>query len=244
MSSTSERPHPHIYPRENHPIAVAASGHRHFSLRICSAYLGSRYDCFEKSACFLCMCGRKMVTTYRSSNPDSLYQEQGSTLNFPPEQTTEAVEELHVLSQNLQIIQEDLTDVQDTIQYLFGVHQRLVQFSSQTDDLTVLDSLEYILSKSSKMKRWAKNYAERTGIRINLIYNLATQADSRTNLEIARLSSRIAVSTQQDSSSMITCVDVYSRPINLSHKMILESQLWRCSFFLGPSFRLALSNLW
>ena len=161
----------------------------------------------------------------RPGNPDNLYQEKGSTLNFSPEQTAEAVEELHVLSQNLQIIQEDLTDVQDRIQYLFGVHQRLVQFASQTNDLTILDSLEYLLSKSSKMKRWAKNYAERTGIRINLIYNLATQADSRTNLEIARLSSRIAVSTQQDSSSMITCVDVYSRSINLSHKMILESQL-------------------
>lgn len=171
------------------------------------------------------VCVAEMVATYRPSNPNSLHQEKGSTLNFSPEQTAEAVEELHVLSQNLQIIQEDLTDVQDRIQYLFGVHQRLVQFSGQADDSTVLDSLEYLLSKSSKMKRWAKNYAERTGIRINLIYNLATQADSRTNLEIARLSSRIAVSTQQDSSSMITCVSVYSRSIDLSHKMILELQL-------------------
>jgi hypothetical protein len=167
----------------------------------------------------------EMLTAYLPSNPDSLCQEKRSTLTFSPEKTAEAVEELHVLSQNLQIIQEDLTDVQDRIQYLFGVHQRLAQFSSQTDDFTVLDSLEYLLSKSSRMKRWAKNYGERTAIRINLIYNLATQADSRTNLEIARLSSRIAVSTQQDSSSMITCVDVYSRSIDLSHNMILESQL-------------------
>ena len=116
------------------------------------------------------------------------------------------MEELHALSHNLRIIQEDLTDIQDRIQYLFGVHRRLMQFSSQTDDSTVLESLEYLLSKTSIMKRWAKNYAERTGIRINLIYNLATQADGRINLEIARLSSRIAVFTQQDSSSMITCV--------------------------------------
>lgn len=171
------------------------------------------------------VCVAKNDTTYRPRNSDSLYQEKGSTLTFSPEQAPEAVEELHALAQNLQIIQEDLTDVQDRIQYLFGVHRRLMQISSQTNDPTVLDSLEYLLSKTNKMKRWAKNYGDRAGIRINLIYNLATQADSRTNLEIARLSSRIAVSTQEDSSSMITCVNVYSHSIKLSHTMILESQL-------------------
>ena len=75
-----------------------------------------------------------------------------------------------------------------------------------------LVALDYLSSKTSIMTRWVKNYTERTGIRINLLFNLATQSDSRTNLEIARLSSRIAVSTQQDSSSMITCVDVFSPP--------------------------------
>ena len=145
-------------------------------------------------------------------------------MTFSPEQAPKAVEELHRLSKNLQIIQEDLTDVQDRIQYLFGVHGRLMQIPSQTNDPTILDSLEYLLSKTNKMKRWAKNYADRVVIRINLIYNLATQADSRTNLEIARLSSRIAVSTQEDSSSMITYVKVCSCAIYLSHKMILGSQ--------------------
>ena len=133
------------------------------------------------------------------------------SLTLSPEQATKAVEELHRLSQNLQIIQEELTDVQDRVEYLFGVHRRLMEISSETnDDPTVLDSLEYLLSKANKMKRWTKNYVERTGIRINLIYNLATQADSRTNLKIARLSSRIAVSTQEDSSSMITYVNVWT----------------------------------
>ena len=119
------------------------------------------------------------------------------------------MEELHRLSQNLQIIQEELTDIKDRIQYLFGVHRRIMQISNPGQtyyDPTVLDSLEYLLSKSSKMQRWAKNYGDRMGIRINLIYNLVTQADSQTNLNIARLSSTIAVSTQEDSSSMITYV--------------------------------------
>ncbi|KIM38870.1 hypothetical protein M413DRAFT_419836 [Hebeloma cylindrosporum] len=137
-----------------------------------------------------------------------VFYEKQSILGFSPEQTAGAVEELHALSNDLHIIQEELTDVQDRIQYLCGIYQRIMQSSSQTDDPAILDSLEYLSSKSSKMRRWAKNYAERTGIRINLIYNLATQLDSRTNLEIARLSSRIAVSTQQDSSSMITMAAV------------------------------------
>ena len=122
------------------------------------------------------------------------------------------MEELHRLSQNLHIIEGDLIDLQERIQYLLGLHQRLMQFSNHASALSVRDSLEYLSSKTSIMTRWVKNYTERTGIRINLFFNLATQSDSRTNLEIARLSSRIAVSTQQDSSSMITCVDVFSPP--------------------------------
>ena len=71
------------------------------------------------------------------------------------------------------------------------------------------DSFAYIVSKTNTLRRWVVNYTERTGIRINLFFNVATQSDSRTNLEIARLSSKIAVSTQRDSSSMITCASLY-----------------------------------
>ena len=74
---------------------------------------------------------------------------------------------------------------------------------------SVQDSFAYIASKTNTLRRWVVNYTERTGIRINLFFNLATQSDSRTNLEIARLSSKIAVSTQRDSSSMITCASLH-----------------------------------
>ena len=117
------------------------------------------------------------------------------------------MEELHRLSQHLHIIQGDLVDLQEGIQYLLGLHQCLMQLSNNTNDSSVRESLEYLLSKNSQILLWVKIYTERTGIRINLFFNLATQADSRINLEIARLSSKIAVSTQQDSSSMITCVN-------------------------------------
>ena len=153
------------------------------------------------------VCLTEILVLHRSNFPDTIHQEKNSILNFSPEHTLAAVEELHRLSQNLHIIQGDLIDLRERIQYLLGLHQRLMQFSNDTNDSSVRESLEYLLSKNSQITRWVKNYTKRTGIRINLFFNLATQADSRINLEIARLSSRIAVSTQRDSSSMITCVN-------------------------------------
>jgi len=177
-----------------------------YALNAWSQAVIPRRDCLIGYLC-------RAATIRRSDLPDAIYwQEKGSVLDFSPEQTTRAVEELHQLSQNLHIIQGDLTDLQERIQYLLGVHQRLMHFSHNTDVSSVKDSLEYLSSKTSIMTRWVNNYTERTGIRINLFFNLATQADSRTNLEIARLSSRIAVSTQQDSSSLITCVNLFSLP--------------------------------
>jgi hypothetical protein len=140
-------------------------------------------------------------------------QENSSISQFTPPQTAEAVERLHSLSRLLHIISEDLTDLQERLYYLGGVHQRLTNLSNDRYDPfdieSIHDSFAYIVSKTNTLRRWVVNYTERTGIRINLFFNLATQSDSRTNLEIARLSSKIAVSTQRDSSSMITCASLY-----------------------------------
>ena len=118
------------------------------------------------------------------------------------------MEKLHSLSQLLRIIREDLADLQERLQHLVGVHRRLMELSGgrydAVDAEALVDSFEYIMSKTNILKRWVVNYSERTEIRINLCFNRAAQSDSRTNLEIARLSSNIAVSTQRDSSSMIT----------------------------------------
>ena len=142
---------------------------------------------------------------------DNSYQENTSFAQFTPSQTAEAVEKLHALSQILHIIRGDVTDLQQLLQYLVEAHKRLVALSGDrydpvVDIESVEDSFAYLKSKTDTLKVWVENYSERTGIRINLFFNLATQSDSRTNLEIARLTSKIAVSTQRDSSSMITYV--------------------------------------
>ena len=70
----------------------------------------------------------------------------------------------------------------------------------------ISESIIYLLSRILIWKRWTENYNQRTSIRINLFFNLANQSDSRTNLEIADLTAKIAIDTQKDSSSMITWV--------------------------------------
>lgn len=143
---------------------------------------------------------------------DIFHQELTLISQFTPSQTAEAVENLHALSQILHVVRGNVTDLQELLQYLVGVHKRLMAHSGDRYDPldieSVEDSFAYLKSKSDTLKVWIANYAERTGIRINLFLNLAAQSDSRTNLEIARLTSKIAVSTQRDSTSMITCVAI------------------------------------
>lgn len=43
---------------------------------------------------------------------------------------------------------------------------------------------------------------------MNLFFNIASQVDNRTNLEIANLTSKLAADARRDSSSMITIAAV------------------------------------
>lgn len=86
------------------------------------------------------------------------------------------------------------------------------------------DSIKFLASKCNVFKRWTANYRDRTNIRINLvgrdrspgqqmlidsqIFHLSSQMDNRTNVEIGKLTSKIAKETQRDSSSMITIAAV------------------------------------
>ncbi|KDR80212.1 hypothetical protein GALMADRAFT_242505 [Galerina marginata CBS 339.88] len=129
---------------------------------------------------------------------------------FTPLQIAEAVETLHEVSQLLLIIREDLTDLLEMLEYFMKVYQRLSALSGphENDLDSVHDSFDFLVSKTSILRRWVVNYNERVGIRINLFFNISTQLDNRTNLDIAKLTSKIAVFTQQDSSSMITMASV------------------------------------
>jgi len=69
---------------------------------------------------------------------------------------------------------------------------------------SVAESMDFLQSRSDFIKRWVSIQRERVEIQINLFFNLTNQLDSWTNLDIAKLTSKISVSTQRDSSAMIT----------------------------------------
>ncbi|PPQ90502.1 hypothetical protein CVT25_014185 [Psilocybe cyanescens] len=158
---------------------------------------------------------------------DELVQYENSKFSlYNSAQVANAVENLHALSQLLHVIKGHLADLQERLRYLVTVHQRLQHLTSRhrrrhTTNSTYPGSFgemheEYTddeeeqedTDSTAGLMRWVTNYNERTGIRINLFFNISTQTDSRINLDIARLTSKIAVSTQRDSSSMITMAAV------------------------------------
>jgi hypothetical protein len=123
-----------------------------------------------------------------------------------------AVETLHDMSQVWHIIHEVLIDTEEALEFILDVHNKYHAAGMESqgtigctaEENTVDESLTFLISRNRIWKRWVKNYNERTKIRINLFFNLASQSDSRTNLEIADLTSQISIETQRDSSSMIT----------------------------------------
>jgi len=118
------------------------------------------------------------------------------------------------------MIRENLTELQERLEYLCGVHQRLLDLRGKPKDSedaeTVVDSFNYIKTSTNTLKRWAINYTERTGIRINLFFNKSAQLDNRTNLGISKLTSKIASTTQKDSSTMIT-YDLFRSLVTSDH---------------------------
>lgn len=118
-------------------------------------------------------------------------------------------ENLHDLSQTWHILQEDMTDFEETMEFLLEVFKNLKRaYTVQTSPVTTKESIAFLLSRVHMWKRWVANYNVRTNIRINLFFNLANQSDSHTNLDIANTSKKIAEETQKDSSSMITIAAV------------------------------------
>ncbi|KAF9036326.1 hypothetical protein BJ165DRAFT_1615193 [Panaeolus papilionaceus] len=144
----------------------------------------------------------------------SLKQESEVVIsNFSMAQSTKVLQDLHSISQDLQIVRGNLLDLRDKIQYFLHIRQSYLNFPSsefhpgqQNAHTSIAESLALLGNRIDVTGRWAGNYYERASIRINLFFNLTTQADSHTNLSIARMTTKISVATQKDSSSMITFV--------------------------------------
>ncbi|KAI4241506.1 MAG: hypothetical protein LQ352_007426 [Teloschistes flavicans] len=102
----------------------------------------------------------------------------------------------------------DLTDFDERLTFLIGLGNTCRSISTTQTSLSAIETLVYFQSRNRIWKRWVEHYNERARLMINLFFNIGTQVDSRTNLEIANLTSKIAVDAHRDSSSMITIAAV------------------------------------
>lgn len=128
--------------------------------------------------------------------------------------TTFGIEVLHDMSQAWNLIHGDLDDFHEWLEFLLSIRKThnaaRTEFEegetsqSTVDDGSVDESLAFLISRNRIWQRWVANYNERTKIRISLFFNLASQNDTRTNLQIAGLMSEIARDAQRDSSAMKT----------------------------------------
>ncbi|KAF1947773.1 hypothetical protein EJ02DRAFT_390991 [Clathrospora elynae] len=66
------------------------------------------------------------------------------------------------------------------------------------------ESFDMLLSQCDTCIRWTNVYNERTSLRINLLFHLANQRESKTNTQIATSTAEVARQAQRDSASMIT----------------------------------------
>ncbi|KAH7395915.1 hypothetical protein BKA64DRAFT_643712 [Cadophora sp. MPI-SDFR-AT-0126] len=68
------------------------------------------------------------------------------------------------------------------------------------------DSLQLLLGRARRYRRWATIQRNRTQNQINLLFHLATQFENRINTRIADVTAKVAQQMLRDTSSMITFV--------------------------------------
>ncbi|PPR01783.1 hypothetical protein CVT24_001710 [Panaeolus cyanescens] len=175
-----------------------------------------------------------------------LYESELIISNFSMAQSTKVLQDLHTISQDLQIVRGNLLDLRDKLQFFLHVRQSYLSMSQRQIDAdainSITESLSLLTSRIDVTGRWANNYYERASIRINLFFNLTTQADSHTNLSIARMTTKISVATQKDSSSMITIAAVTMFFLPGSFVSALFS-MHCCGHYVLPTWLLRLSTV-
>jgi len=122
------------------------------------------------------------------------------------------IPELHALARQFRRVTAVLDALKEVLDYL---HEALNQFCDPVRSFqripgsgpeSIFPSLVLLKSQVNGALREISYQEDRIKFRIELGYTLENQRDSRTNLKIARLTGNIAVSSQKDSSSMITYV--------------------------------------
>lgn len=107
-----------------------------------------------------------------------------------------------------------MVDWQERVEFILNVQRQYLEAchrqgrDSLRSQAPTTESISFLLSRMQTYRRRVANYNMRTSIRINMFSHLATQADSKVNLQIASTSQKIAEESRRDSLSMITIAAV------------------------------------
>ncbi|KAH6872932.1 hypothetical protein BKA58DRAFT_456590 [Alternaria rosae] len=126
----------------------------------------------------------------------------------------EATIELHQLARSWLTLRQDSQDLYAQLHFLresYVKYKGAVGTSAKLwslDQTDMCESFDMLISACDTCSRWTSVYHERTSLRINLLFQLSNQRDSKTNIKIADATADVALLTQRDSASMITIAAV------------------------------------
>ncbi|KAH4817025.1 hypothetical protein HBI55_040160 [Parastagonospora nodorum] len=142
---------------------------------------------------------RQLLQKYESQYEDGNINYHSSTVG------------LHKLSRHWLTLGQDCTDFYLQLKFLrstYDIYMKTLESQSPVwavdTTVDICESFDLFSSQCDVFVRWARTYHERTNLRINLLFHLANQRESRTSTEIASLTAKVAEQTQRDSASMIT----------------------------------------
>ncbi|KAF2445076.1 hypothetical protein P171DRAFT_359285 [Karstenula rhodostoma CBS 690.94] len=127
----------------------------------------------------------------------------------------EATKQLHKLSYDWNTLSQDCRDQGEQLAFLSRTYEKYMRRLCDAGNAWDVDkshdmreTFEVLKSQCDNHYRWTQVYKERTNIRINLLFHLSAQRESRTSTQIAASNAIIAEQTQRDSASMITMAAV------------------------------------
>jgi hypothetical protein len=126
-----------------------------------------------------------------------------------------ATRQLHLLARDWHTLLQDCQDFNEQLKFFQSAYLKyMTNLQDPKNDWavdtgsSVAESFEVLMSQCDIYSRWVNVYRDRTNIRINLLFHLASQRESRTNTQIAASTAKVAEQTRRDSASMITIAAV------------------------------------
>jgi hypothetical protein len=131
----------------------------------------------------------------------------------------ENLQTLHTLSRTWNMLFEDLGDFEERLDFLIDSSKK-IEMAGIRESESAAAAFQFLRSRNRVRRRWVTSFGERTKLITNFVFNLEAQKvnqasldsaeenkrNSKTNVEIQRLTATIADETAKDNSSMITWV--------------------------------------